>query len=204
MSVKIYVEGGGDSKELRARCREGFRKLLEKAGFQNRMPRIVACGARNAAYDDFCTAFKAAREDAYPVLLIDSEALVTEDAWEHLMSRDGWERPEGAEGEQAQLMVTCMETWVMADRTALKTVFNKCLWVKALLPEQGLESRTKEDVQKALEAATHDCGPQRAYSKGRRSFRALSQLDPETLKARLPHFNRLLDTLNRLFSGPGT
>ena len=26
----IYLEGGGDSNQLKIRCREGFRKLLEK------------------------------------------------------------------------------------------------------------------------------------------------------------------------------
>ena len=30
MKKVIYLEGGGDSKELHTRCREGFRKLLEK------------------------------------------------------------------------------------------------------------------------------------------------------------------------------
>ncbi len=44
--VKVYVEGGGDSKELRTRCREGFSKLVERAGFKDRMPKFVACGGR--------------------------------------------------------------------------------------------------------------------------------------------------------------
>ena len=53
VSVKIYVEGGGDSKELRTRCREGYSKLIKKLGFVGRMPKIVACGGRNKAYEDF-------------------------------------------------------------------------------------------------------------------------------------------------------
>ena len=46
---RIYVEGGGDAKDLRTRCREGFHKLLENAGFTGRVPRIVASGSRNEA-----------------------------------------------------------------------------------------------------------------------------------------------------------
>lgn len=56
MSVKVYVEGGGDSSALKRKCREGFREFFRKIGLQGRMPRIVACGPRNNAYDDFCTA----------------------------------------------------------------------------------------------------------------------------------------------------
>ncbi|MDR0720595.1 MAG: hypothetical protein LBF78_13230, partial [Treponema sp.] len=54
--VKIYVEGGGDTHTLRTACRRGFSGFLEKAGLKGYMPRIVACGSRNNAYADFCTA----------------------------------------------------------------------------------------------------------------------------------------------------
>ena len=50
MSARIYVEGGGDSKDARARCREGFSKLLKKCGFRGRLPRLVACGGRTASF----------------------------------------------------------------------------------------------------------------------------------------------------------
>lgn len=43
--MKIYVEGGGDSKELKTRCRRGFSNFFEKAGLKGRMPRVVACGS---------------------------------------------------------------------------------------------------------------------------------------------------------------
>lgn len=59
MIGRIYIEGGGDRADGRARCREGFRRLLlENCGYQGRMPRLVICGSRNSAYDDF----KAAHE----------------------------------------------------------------------------------------------------------------------------------------------
>ena len=33
-TLTIYVEGGGDSDEIKRRCREGFRKLFEKCDFK--------------------------------------------------------------------------------------------------------------------------------------------------------------------------
>jgi len=73
VSVKIYVEGGGDSKEQHVRCREGFRKLIEKAGFRGRMLAIIAGGGRESAYDSFKTAVATGAQAPYPMLLVDSE-----------------------------------------------------------------------------------------------------------------------------------
>ncbi len=53
MSIKLYVEGGGDSKTLKTAYRKGFRIFIEKAGLEGRMPSIVACGRRESAYEDF-------------------------------------------------------------------------------------------------------------------------------------------------------
>ena len=42
VGARIYLEGGGDSKDGKVRCREGFSKLLRKCGLSGRMPRLVA------------------------------------------------------------------------------------------------------------------------------------------------------------------
>ena len=100
MSAEIYLEGGGDSREGKIRCREGFRKLLEKCGFRGRMPGLVACGSRNSAYDDFALAHARAHAAGtdYVGLLIDSEEPVANigETWNHLRDRDDWETPPGA------------------------------------------------------------------------------------------------------------
>jgi len=209
--VSIYVEGGGDGKDLHSRCREGFTKLIEKAGFRGRMPRIHACGGRQNAFDTFRIAV-ANRQDFYPILLVDSEDPVdpqnefsdcSAGAWNHLQSRDGWLRPHGSDDDQAQMMVTRMETWIMSDRKALRKVFGAKLQISALLPENGLELRSRSDVQLALENATRTCDRDKAYRKGRRSFQVLAELNPGTLMS-LPHFRRLIEALNsRLPEGEG-
>lgn len=199
MKVKIYVEGGGDSKLLHVQCREGFRKLFEKAGYTGRMPRIIAGGGRGSTFDAFKTAVASAGQDTKPMLLVDSEDPITElTAWEHLQARETWERPVHVTDDQVQLMVTCMETWIMADRAALRQVFGASLETSALLPVVDLETRPRDAIQNALEHATRRCGRDKMYNKGRRSFKILACLDPGTLKQHLPYFRRLLEALDRL------
>ncbi len=109
VNVKVYVEGGGDTRELGTRCREGFSRFFRNASFKNRMPRVVACGSRKDAYDSFTTALDVASAGEFIVLLVDSEAPVDDTPWDHLNKRDGWERPGNAQDEHAHLMVECME-----------------------------------------------------------------------------------------------
>lgn len=196
MKVKLYIEGGGDSRSLHIKCREGFRKLFERAGFVGRMPGTKACGSRNDAYGDFRTALSLASVDDYPILLVDSEAPVSQPPWDHLQQRDAWGRPTGAEDAQAQLMVQCMETWCIADRGALRIFFGQDLAERRLPHLEGLEARSKDDVQDALVDATRRCGRNRAYAKGSRSFELLGILDSAKLRERLPHFARLCKVLD--------
>jgi len=203
VKVTIYVEGGGDSKELQSRCREGFRKLIEKTKV-TRNPAIVACGGRDQTFKKFRIAASTAIS-GYPLLLVDSEDTVkvtdenpdSVEAWNHLNARDKWERPVGVTNDQAQLMTTCMETWIMADQSALSAFFGQHLQTTALLPTLNLESRIRDEVQDKLAWATRNCGKDRNYAKGKRSFKMLEHLNPETLKKLLPYFRRFVSTLER-------
>jgi hypothetical protein len=193
VKVKLYVEGGGDGKDLRIACTRGFRKLLGKAGYRLRP---VACGSRNAAFDRFRTALRG-RDDYYPMLLVDSESAVSGKPWEHLKKPGGWKKPSRAKDDQAQLMVQCMETWCVADRKALRRFFGQCLQESALPQLDNLESRPKHDVQQKLKHATRPCGPNRMYKKGRRSFELIAELDPSELKKHLPHFKMFCTVLDK-------
>jgi Domain of unknown function (DUF4276) len=123
VKVKIYVEGGGDSRGQQVPCRKAFATLLERARPGKAKPSIVACGGRAQTYKDFCSALKHPEPDTFYILLVDSEdPLTTADFWEHVHLRpgDGWPRPTAATDEQIQLMVTCTETWIVADRATLR------------------------------------------------------------------------------------
>ncbi len=196
MKVTIYVEGGGDSKYQHIQCRRGFRKLIEKSGLAGKMPSIFACGGRNAAFDDFKTAMNSKSPTDYPMLLVDSEDPIAENItpWNHLRTRDGWVPPNAIFDEQAQLMVTCMETWIMADHATLRNVFGADLQENALLPETNLEQYDRYRIQQALEHATRNC-KNKAYKKGKRSFQVLEAVNPSALKQRLSYFRRFIETL---------
>ena len=90
-----------------------------------RMPAVVACGSRNDAYDSYCTAIANAGQNDFPILLVDSEAAVTQEPWDHLKARDNWDRPDNAIDEHAHLMVQCMEAWFVADRELLARFFGQ-------------------------------------------------------------------------------
>ena len=67
--VTLYVEGGGDSPELKADCRKGFRQFCEQAGLEQQ-PRVLAMGPRGVA----CKFYgKALQKGQDAMLLVDSE-----------------------------------------------------------------------------------------------------------------------------------
>ena len=193
----IYLEEGRDSKELHTRCREGFRKLLEKCGYEGKMPRLIACGGRGAPFADFQTAHGNRVPDDFIAMMIDSEDPLadTEATWDHLINRDGWEKPSGAADEQVLFMTTCMETWIITDRDSLSSHYGSELQVSALPPPTIMEKRNRHDIQNALVHATRNCT--NAYQKGKRSFDILSKLKPEALKPHLPNFRRNLKILDK-------
>ena len=200
MSVRLYVEGGGDNKALLTRCQEGFRNFLQqRAEFRGRMPRIIARGSRGSAYDAFCTAVGPRGGSDVAILLVDSEAPVDKGAgaWEHLKARDNWEKPDGASDEQAHLMVQCMESWFLADKTALQNYYGQGFTAGNLPKRTEIEHVSKDDLEKGLKKATAGTTPGE-YSKGGHSFQILAAINPDKVAEASPHAKCLLDTLNKL------
>ena len=196
VSARLYIEGGGDGKAGKSRCREGFRKLLKKCDLRGRMPSLIACGSRYSAYDKFKSAQEHGPTKGYVALLIDSEEPLSniDETWDHLMRRDRWQRPRGAQDDQVLLMTTCMETWIAADYDALRTHFGQGIQRSALPPADDLERRPRDEVLAKLMHATRDClAP---YEKGAKSFVVLGKLNPATLDSCLPSFQRARRILN--------
>ena len=202
MTVSLYVEGGGDANPLRRRCREGFREFLLKSPLKQRMPRVIACGGRQKAYDKFRDALAHAKEGEFIALLVDSEAAVTEKPWLHLRHRQGdqWERPKGADDRNVHLMVQVMESWFLADRDALSTYFGQKFNANALPAQQDIENVSKEDVLRGLAKATRFCARGR-YNKGDHSFGILARICTDKVLSAAPHAARLIETLERETAG---
>jgi hypothetical protein len=163
------------------------------------MPRIVAGGSRQAAYDLFCTAARSARADELPVLLVDSEAAVqTPSKWEHLKNRpgDGWVKPESVSEDQVFLMVQCMESWFLADRQKLVIHFGQGFRENALPQQRNVEEIPKQSVYQGLKQASRDCKTKTEYSKGQDSFQILGTLDPALIRSASPHADSFFKALS--------
>ena len=197
MTAVLYVEGGGNGKAARAECRRGFAQFLANAGLNERMPRIVASGSRQHAFDDFRHALDRPGNDHFLVLLVDSEGPVARNSgsWAHVKRQDGWDRPQGAGDHSAHLMVQCMEAWFLADKDGLATFFGQGFNANALPRNPDIEKIPKNDLLTGLKNATRRCRPKGEYSKGRHSFEVLSRTDPARVVGASPHASRLVDTL---------
>lgn len=188
--MKIYVEGGGDSRDLHKACRNGFGKLIEKGGLAGRMPRVVACGSRAETFKDFCTAAGRSQPGEFVCLLVDSENPVelNTSPWAVLE----WAQPAGTSDDNAHLMVQCMEAWFLADPEAVERFFGRHFRGNALPTRTDVENIPKGDVFMVLERASMG-----RYRKGRLSFDLLATLNPDKLAAASPYAARLFDTLRR-------
>ncbi len=208
VGMKLFVEGGGDSNDLRTACRAGFAAFLKKAGLTGALPRIVACGSRGAAYADFCTAIA---NGQHAMLLVDSESAVlpTHQAdqdkarwqpWAHLAQRQGdhWAKPDGAADNDCHLMVRCMESWFLADRQTLQLFFDPGFKLNVLPPpSRPVEDIDKEDLYQRLKTATAHCKTKAGYGKGEHSFKLLALIDSDKVTGASGWAKRFIDELKR-------
>ena len=197
MNIKVYVEGGGNGRELRSKCRKGFSSFFDKANLAGRMPRVIACGGRHTTYNKFADALRSASDQVFVVLLVDSEGPVAESTgpWRHLQTRDSWDRPDGATDDNAHLMVQCMEAWFLADKDRLAAFFGRGFNRSALPHNSDIEQVAKTDVLDGLKSATRQCRPKGEYGKGRHSCEILAEVDPAKVLATSKHARRLIETL---------
>ncbi|MXZ20548.1 MAG: DUF4276 family protein [Caldilineaceae bacterium SB0665_bin_25] len=193
--VRLYVEGGS-SGGLDSRCRKAFSEFFKKAGLSGHMPKVIACGSRTEAFKRFRTALTQADSEAIPLLLVDAETHVAPQSasWQHLNSRDGWQRPSEALDEQAHLMVQIMESWFLADVPSLEKYFGNNFRSASLTNRESLEDVPKNDVLNQLKLASRD-SQKGTYDKGSHSFAILAQIDPEKVIQRSRFAKRLIDTL---------
>ncbi len=200
---KLFVEGGGDNDALRTECRRAFTKLMERAGLSGRKPRVVACGGRQRAYDQFCVALDHSQAGDLALLLVDAEApVVSASPWEHVRSRpgDGWKRPPLAGDEHLHLMVQCMESWLLADRSALRSFFGNGLQDNALPVPTAIESMPTTEALAKLQHASQPCKTKGKYDKAAHSFLLLELVDPTALRAASPWADRFFKALESMLA----
>ena len=199
MVAKLYIEGGGEGRDLSVRFREGWNKFFKSAGLASKT-KVVRGGGRRSTFKLFVTATENNRPNEIPILLVDSEEPVAagHTVWQHLSARkdDGWQRPPNADDDQAFLMVQAMETWFLADRDALREYFGRGFRQNALKKWTDLEAVPKPTVLAALKRATAACT--KHYAKGKVSFELLAHIDPALVATACPHAEDLLKRLRQL------
>ncbi len=205
VEITVFVEGGGDTNDLRTVCRRGFRLFLTEAGVTGPYT-IKARGSRDNAYKSFRTAVE---QGTPALLLVDSEALVSaahqagEDKvewkpWDHLRRRDNWSKPEGATDKDCHLMVVCMESWLMADRQGLQAFFGQGFKPNALPTQsRSIEGIDKQALYQSLKTATAHCKTKAEYGKGAHSFKLLALIDPAKVVNASGWAERFIDELKR-------
>ena len=194
MVKKIYVEGGGKTRELLAACRQHFSSFIEKAGVAKGDFSVVACGPRNDAYDKFKLAHSQGNVEA--MLLVDSERQVNaQGPWPHLANPpDNWAQPAGATDAQCHLMVQAMDSWFLADPDALESHYGQGFHKQALPGNPNVEQISKQQVLDGLDRAARNTR-KGGYSKGRDSFEILGSIDPVKVRSRSQYADRFLKAL---------
>ena len=196
------MEGGGDSAGSKAELRRGMDVFLTEIKDACRTRawhwKLVCCGSRDEAHKYFENE-RANGDAGIVVLLVDSEAPVDIEPADHLVKRDRWDDLHGIDGEMIHLMVQTMETWIIADRAALRDYYGQNFRENVLPRRQNLEEVGKNDVAEGLRSAT--VGTQKgAYHKIRHARHLLQLIDPMTVRERCRHCGRLFETLLRLIN----
>ena len=218
VGIYLYVEGGGDARTSLNECRKGFRIFLEKAGFEGKMPRIVACGGRRQAYEQFCQKVKEAEryKDCFPLLLIDSECAVDTkyergameewNPWEFLKKSEGenWVCPEGASDSQCHFMVQCMESWILCDVQNLMSFYGQGFSPDSLPQNENIEMVDKQTIYSSITNATRNSRTKGSYNKGNHSFKLLETTDPRKVKEKSKWAARFIAEMEASIKNPNT
>ncbi|MCC7292600.1 MAG: DUF4276 family protein [Phycisphaerales bacterium] len=196
MSLTIFLEGGGQSKDLRTRCREGFRNFLGRLNLPH-SPKLVACGSRADAFSRLSTALMANPGGAY-LLLVDSEDRVNSEnsVWQHVSNRpgDNWDRPANASEKHLHFMAVCMESWLIADPESLDRFYGQGFASSRLPSASDLEAVERWKVFEALRSATQRTSKGK-YTKGKASFAALGAVNVMVVREQMPFCARFVDQL---------
>ena len=194
--IRVYVEGGGDGKETKARLRQGFsgflRDLVDAVRSRRIKWQIVACGSRQQTFSNFMTALET-HVDAFNVLLVDAEGPVNGAPWKHLQERDGW-NSSSIDDEHCHLMVQKMEAWFIADLDALRQFYGQGFRDGAIPKNPNVEQIDGNALVSTLKEATRNTS-KGEYHKTWHAPKLLEQLDASKVRRAAAHCDRLFTTL---------
>jgi hypothetical protein len=195
--VWLNVEGGNDKyldMSLKNSMRSFLRELDEALRGIGWSLKIDMKHSRDEAFKAFLHPLQP-DPTAYRVLLVDAEAPIApnHDAKQHLRSRDGWDTA-AHDAAQFYLMVQMMESWFLADLDALEDYFGHGYRPNAIPKRNDIEAIPKDDVESHIDSATI-ASARRKYHKGRHSADLLAKINPQLVRQKSPHCERLFTEL---------
>lgn len=198
MSVRIFVEGGGDNEDTITRCRQGFGAYCAKVTREKSCPKIVPCGGRDHTFKKFKSAIKANKAEEQYALLVDSEGSVgSKNSVDYLSERDRWEFPP-LNDDQVFLMVQAMEAWFLADREMLAAFYDGGFLANSLPgTPTNIEAVRKDDLEPGLKRASRPT-KKGEYHKTKHGFALLGLIDPLKVETGSPHARQFNDFLRSL------
>jgi hypothetical protein len=109
----------------------------------------------------------------------------------HLLQRDDWKN---LPDEQVHLMVQCMESWFLADKSALKRYYGQGFKAHNLPGNLKIEEVLKQDVADGLKSATRDT-IKGEYHKTKHGFEILELINPEAVRKASAYAERFFKVL---------
>jgi Domain of unknown function (DUF4276) len=196
--IRIYIEGGGDGANTKALLRGGFSNFFSALQQSVREKKIkwnlTTCGSRNNTFRDFKNALQS-HPEAFNILLVDSEGVVTKQPWEHLRTRDTWDSP-NADDNQCHLMVQTMENWLVADIEVLEKFYGQNFKNNLIPRNTNVEEIDKDLLARKLKEST--CNTSKGeYHKTKHAPKLLGQLNTEKVRNAASHCNELFNTLEK-------
>jgi hypothetical protein len=194
--IRIYIEGGGDSKDTKAFLRQGFGIFLNELVTVARAKRVrwqlVMCGSRNSAFDAFRTSL-GQNPQAFNVLLVDSETPVSTRPWAHLLARDGW-NVGNLSDDFCHLMVQVMESWFLADLEKLAGYYGTGFARNSIPNTANVEQISKATIENSLKIATRNT-QKGEYQKIHHASKLLALIEATTVRRASSHCDRLFTIL---------
>jgi hypothetical protein len=187
--IRVYYEGhsllksGFDAffKELRTRA------LEKRCRF-----RLIASGSGATASHDFGTAVLA-NEDAWNILLIDSEGPPGDDPSGSLCQEKGWDK---SHADSIFWMVEMMEAWFHADKDALEQFYGPGFRRGSLKANPKVEQISKKDLKDGLSAATKNSRKGDYYdNKTTHGPKLLASISADRVQTAAPNCQRLFRTV---------
>jgi hypothetical protein len=191
------MEGGGDSREGKARLRQGMSGFLRSLNVAANQKRLKSSRAEAATMRTTPSSMLKTAPETFSVLLVDSEEPIAgpRSPRTHLTQRDGWILT-GASEESIHLMIQVMETWIVADADAVARYYKQHFLRNALPRTQNLEAVEKARIHEALKRATAKT-QKGEYRKIGHAAALLELVDPLVVRRRCPSCDRLFATLTQ-------